>query len=109
MSQAKIFKLLSEAYGLTWSGGIAAEVIDGCPVTLKEDRYYVQVSAYMPERVYEAKHEIFNEQMKAVKGVKCGFDKKTSRINHSIVTAEPCGGAVWCAPRDHQTVRSSLC
>ena len=55
MSQAKIFKLLSEAYGLTWSGGIAAEVIDGCPVTLKEDRYYVQVSAYMPERVYEAK------------------------------------------------------
>ena len=46
----KIFKLLSEAYGLTWSGGIAAEVIDGCPVTLKEDRYYVQVSAYMPER-----------------------------------------------------------
>ena len=53
MSQAKIFKLLSEAYGLTWSGGIAAEVIDGCPVTLKEDRYYVQVSAYMPERVYE--------------------------------------------------------
>ena len=30
MSQAKIFKLLSEAYGLTWSGGIAAEVIDGC-------------------------------------------------------------------------------
>lgn len=31
MSQAKIFKLLSEAYGLTWSGGIAAEVIDGCP------------------------------------------------------------------------------
>ena len=79
MSQAKIFKLLSEAYGLTWSGGIAAEVIDGCPVTLKEDRYYVQVSAYMPERVYEAKHEIFNEQMKAVKGIKCGFDKKTSR------------------------------
>ena len=61
---------------MTWSGGIAAEVIDGCPVTLKEDRYYVQVSAYMPERVYEAKHEIFNEQMKAVKGVKCGFDRK---------------------------------
>ena len=30
MSQAKIFKLLSEAYGLTWSGGIAAEEIDGC-------------------------------------------------------------------------------
>ena len=29
MSQAKVFKLLSEAYGLTWSGGIAAEVIDG--------------------------------------------------------------------------------
>ena len=58
MSQAKIFKLLSEAYGLTWSGGIAAEVIDGGPGTLKEDR---------------------------------------------------CGGAVWCAPRDHQTVRSSLC
>ena len=28
MSQAKIFKLLSEAYGLTWSGGIAVEVID---------------------------------------------------------------------------------
>ena len=41
MSQAKIFKLLSEAYGLTWSGGIAAEVIDGCPVTLKEDRFFV--------------------------------------------------------------------
>lgn len=38
MSQAKIFKLLSEAYGLKWSGGIAAEEIDGCPVTLKEDR-----------------------------------------------------------------------
>ena len=87
MSQAKIFKLLSEAYGLTWSGGIAAEVIDGCPVTLKEDRYYVQVSAYMPERVYEAKHEIFNEQMKAVKGVKCGFDKKTSRI--TTVLSQP--------------------
>ena len=87
MSQAKIFKLLSEAYGLTWSGGIAAEEIDGCPVTLKEDRYYVQVSAYMPERVYEAKHEIFNEQMKAVKGVKCGFDKKTSRI--TTVLSQP--------------------
>ena len=87
MSQAKIFKLLSEAYGLTWSGGIEAEVIDGCPVTLKEDRYYVQVSAYMPERVYEAKHEIFNEQMKAVKGVKCGFDKKTSRI--TTVLSQP--------------------
>ena len=46
MSQAKIFKLLSEAYGVNMERAVsAAEVIDGCPVTLKEDRYYVQVSA----------------------------------------------------------------
>ena len=62
----------------------------------------------MPERVYEAKHEIFNEQMKAVKGSSAGLIRNKPH-NHSIVTAEPCGGAVWCAPRDHQTVRSTLC
>lgn len=87
MSQAKIFKLLSEAYGLTWSGGMAAEVIDGCPVTLNEDRYYVLVTAYMPERVYEARRDEMNAQLKAVNATKCGFDKKTSRI--SILLSQP--------------------
>ena len=46
MSQAKIFKLLSEAYGLTWSGGIAVEVIDGCPVTLKKDMIHSFINSF---------------------------------------------------------------